>query len=198
MEDLSDNENFSQFGGKSGVGAEHMVVFMVDRILKLLDTTKGRVAVISSQCDWSNAFDRQDPTKTIQKFIKMKIRLSLVPILIDFISNRSMKIKFNSEQAGPFKLVCSSPQGSFIGQLCYTTNSHDYTETIHVSEEDEYQYIDDLNLLELIFLTDVLMQYDFRAHVASDIGLHQCFLPLHKHRAIMHALPSGQMKTYQS
>ena len=177
LEDSSENESFSQFGGKSGVGAQHMVVCMVDIILKLLETTQGRAAVISSQYDWSNAFDQQDPTKTIQKFIQLKIQASIIPILIDFISKRSMKIKFNGKQAGPFDLVGGSPQGSFIGQLCYTTNSHDNTEAINIIDEDKYQYIDDLNLLELIFLADVLRQYDFFAHVASDIGIDQRFLP---------------------
>ena len=137
MEDLSKTDSFSQFGGKSGVGAEHMLVCMVDRILKLLDTTEGRAAVINSQYDWSNAFDRQDPTKTIQKFIKVNIRPSLIPILIDFLSNRSMKIKFNQEQVGPFQLVGGSPQGSFIGQLCYTNGSSDNTEEMNIRDEDK-------------------------------------------------------------
>ena len=177
LEDLAKSESFSQFGGKSGVGAEHMLVCMVDRILKLLDTPEGRVAVISSQYDWCNAYDRQDPTKTIQKFIKMNIRPSLIPVLIDFLSNRSMKIKFNQEQVGPFKLVGGSPQGSLIGQLCYTTGSSDNTEALNITEEDKYQYIDDLNLLEFIMLSDLLIEYDFYSHVASDISLGQRFLP---------------------
>ena len=86
-----------------------MIVCMVDRILKLLDTSEGRKAVISSQYDWANAFDRQDPTKTIQKLISMNIRSSLIPILIDFLSGRSMQIKFNSEQSGPYHFVTTIP-----------------------------------------------------------------------------------------
>ena len=35
LEDIAQNESFSQFGGKKGVGAEHMVVCLVDRILRL-------------------------------------------------------------------------------------------------------------------------------------------------------------------
>ena len=50
-----------------------MIVCMVDRILKLLETTEGRAAVVSSQYDWRNAFERQDPTKTIQKVITLRI-----------------------------------------------------------------------------------------------------------------------------
>ena len=154
-----------------------MIFCMVDRILKLLDTSEGRKAVLSSQYDWANAFDRQDPTKTIQKLISMNIRSSLIPILIDFLSGRSMQIKFNSEQAGPFYLVGGSPAGSFLGQLCYTTGCYDNTETLNIEEEDKYQYIDDLNLLDLILMTNLLQEYDFRAHVASDIGIGQRFLP---------------------
>ena len=78
LEDNSRHESFSQFGGKSGVGAEYMVVCMVDRILKLLDTTEGRAAVISSQYDWENAYDRQDPTTITQKSISMNVRPSLI------------------------------------------------------------------------------------------------------------------------
>ena len=107
----------------------------------------------------------------------MNIRPSLIPILIDFLSNRSMKIKFSLEQVGPFKLVGCSPQGSIIGQLSYTTGSSDNTEALNISEEDKYQYIDDLNLLELILLADLLIQYDFHTHVASDVGIGQRFLP---------------------
>ena len=87
-----------------------------------------------------------------------------------------MKIKYNREQAGPFRLVGGSPQGSFLGQICYTTGSYDNTEEINISEDKKYQYVDDLALLELIFMTDVLIQYDFLHHVASDIGIDQRFL----------------------
>ena len=61
--------------------------------------------------------------------------------------------------------------------MSYTTGSSDNTEAMNISEEDKYQYIDDLNLLELIFLSDLLIQYDFHSHVASDIGIDQRFLP---------------------
>lgn len=112
LEDFSERESFSQFGGTKGIGVEHMIVCMVDRILKLLETLEGKAAVLSSQYNWSNAFECQDPTITIQKFIRMNIWSSLIPILIDFMCGRSMQIKFNGEQAGPFNLVGGSPAGS--------------------------------------------------------------------------------------
>ena len=102
LEDISRNDSFSQFGGKKGIGAEHITICMVDRILKMLDTPDGKAVVISSQYGWVNAFDQQDPTKTIQKFICIGIGSSLIPALIDFLSGRSMKVKFNRKEAEPW------------------------------------------------------------------------------------------------
>ena len=73
-------------GEKKGIGTEHLSVCMIDRILKMLDTREGRALVIRSQYDWAGAFDRQDPTKTVKKFILMGIRPELIPVLIDFMS----------------------------------------------------------------------------------------------------------------
>ena len=83
-----------------------------------------------------------------------------------------MHIKYNGKQAGPFEIVGGSPQGCFFGTAGLYNRKQ-----LNIEEDDKLQYIDDLDLLELIILTDVLVQYDFRAHVASDIALGQRFLP---------------------
>ena len=88
-----------------------------------------------------------------------------------------MRLKYNGKEAGPWQLVGGSPQGSFLGQQAYTSGCHDNTDQLDIQEENKFQYIDDLDLLELLILTDVLIEYDFRAHVASDIAIGQRFLP---------------------
>ena len=64
LEDIKYNIDPSQFGGRKGSGTEHLVVCFVDRVLKLLDSTILKSAVILAACDWSAAFDRLDPTYT--------------------------------------------------------------------------------------------------------------------------------------
>ena len=59
MEDISPNLDIGQYGGQPGT--EHMIVCMLDRILKLRDRNNERSAVIMAGLDWSAAFDRQDP-----------------------------------------------------------------------------------------------------------------------------------------
>ena len=53
MEDISPNLDIGQFGGQPGIGTEHMIVCMLDRILKLLDRNSDRSAVIMAGLDWS-------------------------------------------------------------------------------------------------------------------------------------------------
>ena len=81
-----------------------MIVCMVNRILSLLDKPS-LTAVIRSNTDWSSAFDRTDPTKTVQKFIFMGIRPSLIPILIEFLTDRQMSVKFNQKESKIHKLI---------------------------------------------------------------------------------------------
>ena len=53
------------------MGTEHMIVCIIDRILKLLDSHPDKSAIIAASLDWMAAFDRQDPTLAIMKFIEM-------------------------------------------------------------------------------------------------------------------------------
>ena len=72
------------------MGTEHLLVAMMDRILGQLDKP-GMSAVIRAAADWAAAFDQTDPTKSITKFIKMGVRPSLVPILIEKFQLSSTK-----------------------------------------------------------------------------------------------------------
>ena len=82
LEGVSETIDIGQFGRQPGTGTENMMVCFMDRILKLLDTYPDKSAVLASLVDWSAAFDRQDPTKAIQKFIHLGVRSSLIPLLI--------------------------------------------------------------------------------------------------------------------
>lgn len=61
------------------------------------------------------------------------------------------------------------------GQQCYLTASNDNAD--FVDQEDRFKYCDDLTVLELVMLGNMLTEYNFLNHVASDIGLGQRFLP---------------------
>ena len=152
-----------------------MIVCLLDRVLKLLDRNTERSAVMMVGLDWSSAFDRQDPTIAIQKFIQLGVRLSLIPLLSDYLTDRKMKVKFNGELSDFLALIGGGPQGTLLGQIEYLVQSNDNTENI--PEEDRFKYIDDLSVLQLICMTGLLLSYDFHQHVASDIGIDDKFQP---------------------
>ena len=125
--------------------------------------------------DWQAAFDRQDPTIAINKFIALGVRPSLIPVLVSYLSNRKMKVKFNGEVSSEHGLNGGGPQGTLIGQIEYLVNSNDNADI--VNPEDRFKYIDDLSVLELVMMTGLLKQYDFHNHVASDIPTDHLYLP---------------------
>ena len=93
IQDVGAKIDLSQYGGKKGVGTKHMVVALVDRVLKLLDCHPNKSAVIMAGVDWATAFVRGEPTTTIRKFISMGLRPSLVPLLADYFSGRKISMK---------------------------------------------------------------------------------------------------------
>jgi hypothetical protein len=173
-EDLGNKININQFAGRKGMGTEHLVVKLLDRVLGMLDKP-GMRAVLQASVDWASAFSRTDPTKTVTKMINMGIRPSIVSILIEFLEDRQMTVKFNTEVSSLFSLVGGGPQGSWSGQQSYIISSDDNADC--VPEDDQYKYCDDLSILELLLLGDALTEYNFWEHVASDVGVDQKFLP---------------------
>ena len=138
---------------------------------------KDQSAVIAASLDWSAAFDRQDPTLAIKKLIQIGVRSSLIPLLISYLSNRQMKVKFNGEESEFLTLSGGGPQGTLLGQIEYLALTNDNADS--VPELDRFKYIDDLTILELVSLAGLLTNYNFKAHIASDIGIEQTFLPTH-------------------
>ena len=64
-----------QYGGKKGMGTEHMVVALMDRVQSLLDNNNTRSAVLMASADWRQAFDRGDPTMTTKKIMLWDLNL---------------------------------------------------------------------------------------------------------------------------
>ena len=99
IEDISLNLDPSQYGARKGTGTEHLVVALVDRILKSLDSGTQKAAVIAASVDWAAAFDRLDPTITTTKMVKIGVRPSIVPISVSYMSGRKMIVNFNVAQS---------------------------------------------------------------------------------------------------
>ena len=119
-----------------------------------------------------SAFDKTDPSITASKFIQAGIRPSLIPILISYMTNRKMIVRFQGVQADPKDLIGGGPQGTLLGGLQYIITSDDCS-TKKVKKEDRFKFFDDLHIFEFITLALKLIDYDVRQHVPSDITVNQ-------------------------
>ena len=84
-------------------------------------------------------------------------------------------MKFNGEESDFLTLIGGGPQGTLIGQIMYLVQSNDNANS--VDPKDRFKYIDDLSILQIVSLAGLLTSYNFRSHVASDVGIDQLYLP---------------------
>ena len=176
--DMKPTRDSSQYGNSKGVSTEHYLIKMVDRILTVLDTNnqKEKYAVVAQLVDWAQAFDRQCPKLGIESFLKNGVRKSVIPVLMSYFQDRKMKVKWHSKLSTQRDLMGGGPQGSSIGLHEYDSQSNDNTDFL--LPEDKYKFVDDLSMLEVINLIAAgLAAYNFKNHVASDVGTNQLFLP---------------------
>ena len=91
------------------------------------------------------------------------------------MSGRTMKVKWKGTVSSPRDLIGGSGQGTLVGGTQYIVGSSDVANEVPC--DLKYRYFDDLEILELVLLSGLLVNYDFWSHVASDIGLDQKYLP---------------------
>ena len=78
--------------------------------------------VWSIYIDFARAFDSVNHVRLIEKLTDMGVPWNLVLWIEDYLSNRSMRTKFNNCVSSPRQLLCGVPQGSILGLtlfLCY-------------------------------------------------------------------------------
>ena len=153
MEDISPRIDSAQFGNEKGTSTEHLLVNLMDKILKLIDQHPNKSAVIASMLDWSSAFDRQDPTLAIQKFLQMGVRPALVPILASYLTDREMEVRFNGSSSSTHKLPGGGPQGTLVGLIEYFVQSNDNADCME--PDMRFKFVDDLTVLELVLFANI-------------------------------------------
>ena len=174
MEDISPKIDRSQYGNQKGTSTEHVMVKLMDRIFQLLDNNNNCSAVKASLVDWASAFDRQDPTLAIEKFIKMGVRPALIPVLVSYLTDRQ-KVRYNNIYSSTYSLPGGGPQGTLLGLIEYFVQSNDNANC--VDPDLRFKFVDDLTVLELVMMAGLLTEYNFKLHVASDIGIDEHYIP---------------------
>ena len=87
-----------------------------------------------------------------------------------------MAVKWNGQLSKPHPLPGGGAQGGELGQLEYLSQSN--TNADFLTSDEKFKFIDDLSILEVINLVmSGISSYNFKNHIASDIGAHGQYLP---------------------
>ena len=176
--DMKPTSDPSQFGNEKGFSVQHCLIKMLDTIHTQLDKNNQSesYATIISMIDWSKAFDRQCPKLGVQSFIRNGVRKALIPLLINFFQDRKMQVKWQGLLSTVRALPGGGPQGCTTGLLEYKSQTNNNCDFVPPSLR--YKWVDDLSILEIInLITAGISSYNFKQHVASDVGVDQSYLP---------------------
>ena len=171
ISDMKGKLDPKQYANQKGIGIQHYLVSMLNRILTALDnSSKGEAkAVIATLVDWKQAFPRQCPKLGIEAFLEVGVRPSLIPMLVNYFQNRKMIVKWKGLFSKERSLHGGGPQGGTFGILEYLSQSNDNAD--NVEEDDRFKFVDDLTALEIVnLLITQISSYDF-FHMFLQISL---------------------------
>ena len=176
-EDMAEKRDKSQFGNQKKLSIQHYLISMLNKILTAVDKNSQDEAIcaILNMVDWSQAFDRQSHRLGVQSFIDNGVRPALIPVLVNFFQNRRMRVKWKGFLSTQRNLNGGGPQGGTLGIEEYLSQSNDNCD--FMKEDEKFKYIDDLSMLEFVNLISIgISNYNFKAHVASDVAIGNKYL----------------------
>ena len=177
IEDMTEKLDKSQYANQKGLSLQHYLIKMINKILKDTDNSKeGEVsAVIATLYDWKEAFPRQCPKLGIEAFIKCGVRPALIPVLINYLQDRTIRVKWHGQISTERKLNGGGPQGATFGIWEYLAQSNKNANC--VDPEYRFKFVDDLTVLEKINLLAIgLASIDVKLSVPNDIPVHNQFI----------------------
>ena len=178
ISDMSKKLDPAQFANQKGLSLQHYLIKMIHKILNDLDNnSKGEVtAVLATLIDWKEAFPRQCPKLGIEAFIKCGVRGALIPLLINYLQDRTMEVKWHGQTSTIRKLNGGGPQGATFGIWEYLAQTNDNADCVSIDQR--YKFVDDLTILEKINLLVVGMtSFNSKATVPNDIPDHNQYIP---------------------
>ena len=201
MEYIKDKIDFRQYGGMKGNSITHYIIEFINFILLNQDST-AQTAILACMVDYSKAFNRQNHNILITKLSDMGVPAWLLKVVIAFLSNRKMRIRYKGKQSNMKDLPGGGPQGTLLGLLLFLVLINDVgfqgqqnnagellttKRNIRKANELHIKYVDDFTLAESINLPEKLIP------VKDDDRP----LPDNFHSRTGHILPAGNSTVQQ-
>ena len=102
-----------------GSSCSHALISIINFILKETDNPNKPTAIINLLADWSKAFNKTNHNIIMRILIAMKVPQWLLRILLSYLQNRKMILRFRKCCSHPKCLSGGCPQGTLIGVILY-------------------------------------------------------------------------------
>ena len=117
------------------------LISTIDFILKNTDNPKKPKAVLNLLADWSKAFNKVNHNIIMRILIALKVPQWLLRVILSYLQNRKMILRFRNCCSDPKCLPGGCPQGTLIGVILYIL----YINPIGYPGEVTLQVSDSLN-----------------------------------------------------
>ena len=152
---ISEKIDLRQYGGLKGNSTAHYIIEFLNFILMNQDTS-GQTAIVACYVDFQKAFNRQDHNLLIKKLSEMDVPGWLLSIVIAFLSNRKMLVRYNGSESSIKNLPGGGPQGSLLALLLFLVLVNDIgcSSCIDTNclREIHLKFVDDLTAAEAVNL----------------------------------------------
>ena len=118
MEYIKDKIDFRQYGGQRGNSITHYLIEFINFILSSQDSAD-QTAILAVMVDFSKAFNRQNHNLLITKLSAMGVPAWLLRVVIAFLTDRRMLVRYKGKESGVKSLPGGGPQGTLLGLLLF-------------------------------------------------------------------------------
>ena len=103
----------------AGSSCSHALIKMIDFILVATDDPSQPTAVVNLLADWSKAFNKCNHNIIVRILIAMKVPTWLLRLLMSYLENRKMILRFRGCVSDPEDIPGGMPQGTLLGVILY-------------------------------------------------------------------------------
>ena len=118
MEYVGDKIDWGQYGGLKGNSITHYLIEFTNFILYNQDLKNPR-AVLAMMIDFSKAFNRQNHNTLIKILSDMGVPSWLLKVVMAFLTERELILRYKGKSSGRKSLPGGSPQGTRLGMFLF-------------------------------------------------------------------------------
>ena len=170
MEIIGEKIDFRQYGGIKGNSISHYLIELLNFILFNQDKTEP-TALLACLIDFSKVLNRQNHNLLVTKLSDMGVPSWLLRLVIAFLKDRSMVIRYKGASSKQLPLPEGGPQGTLLGLLLFLVLVNDVGFDNQMNEVGEVitskrrlkelneihlKYVDDLTIAETINMKEQL------------------------------------------